>query len=442
MEGKVELKREDLTINPVVLDMKDEVQTIEDTTQDTLLTNEINATLEMPFKKLTEAELLLDINNQLSKLPKQSQFSYQNVLKNHNVETLELFYKKILKAINFELAYRAIEKKTMDEISDSDVNSLSECLGEQSKEVWANILKNYSWDSIFSKQKATSDIWEGILKAHIENLTTMEGAYEAFECVQFETILLFKLNMYKINGLSNTSINDDIPNSYNKRVYQPTLTQTNNPKYYHISSQPNPEPSKGEHFLWSALKALFWAGLGAAVGLIVYFTAPAVVVVPAGMLLVGWFAGVGFSLSALKSGWTNLVEESGWFKSFFFWNASGGTLGAVIGGIAGTFIPVPGIGTFYGALIGAAVGGFVAGVTHALIEKFIEWRSSQPHEEPVITDAFMPKKQMSKLQSERNCKPTSQININNEEDTYSQPIFAANPSNVETVQESLLRFRK
>ena len=105
------------------------------------------------------------------------------------------------------------------------------------------------------------------------------------------------------------------------------------------------------NFLWALGKGMFWACVGVLIGLVV-FIAPIPV---APMLFIGWCAGAAFGLSAMKSGFSNILGEGGIATSSMFWGGGLAVIGAIIGSIVGTFL-LPGLGTLSGASVGALMG--------------------------------------------------------------------------------------
>lgn len=180
-------------------------------------------------------------------------------------------------------------------------------------------------------------------------------------------------------------------------IIQPALNGTAVPKQLNKNTQPlqqrqvNPQPQQPQgrqkvpvSFGWALLQGLFWACVGALVGLIV-FIAP-IPVTP--MLFIGWCAGAAFGLSAMENGFSNILGEGSVVTSSLCWGGGLASIGAVIGGIVGTFL-LPGFGTLSGAaagaLMGAGVGAGVALVTGPLI-RFSTWLydryKAQPSQEP------------------------------------------------------------
>lgn len=105
------------------------------------------------------------------------------------------------------------------------------------------------------------------------------------------------------------------------------------------------------NFLWALGKGMFWACVGVLIGLVV-FIAPIPV---APMLFIGWCVGAAFGLSAMKSGFSNILGEGGIATSSMFWGGGLAVIGAIIGSIVGTFL-LPGLGTLSGASVGALMG--------------------------------------------------------------------------------------
>lgn len=140
------------------------------------------------------------------------------------------------------------------------------------------------------------------------------------------------------------------------------------------------KPKKGPSFRFSLiLTGALGIIAGAVIGGISAIILQAAGVVVAPILVIGWGIGVATGSISMKFGFSNIIERGNLGTSIFFWGAGCATVGAVIGGIIGTFLLPPGLGTLFGSLIGAGIGAGFAVVSGFFIRMCV-WNCEEAPE--------------------------------------------------------------
>lgn len=321
---------------------------------------------------------LEEITNLIEELPEERKSRFEALLKNHQPQNQELFYDDVFNLINFELIYRELAKKEPNEITSEEIDNLLIWLGEQDRNSFKKLIEDFSIAELFSKDTVIRQLWNLALDRLI--LTIKHPSVNTVNWEQYFTIGLSKqktnakwdadMKQPRVVGAGTETLD----------IYKNTVHETPNLDKVLVSVL-DPETTQGETFLWSFFKLFVFTILGTLMGVAACVIFPQL----AGWLLVGYFAGAGFGLSTLYTGFVNSQSDANMTKSSYFLAAGFSTIGAIIGSILGTFV-FPGFGTAAGSAIGAVVGTAVAVISSLIMNScvpyFKAYFNSKTDEEP------------------------------------------------------------